>query len=497
MRPPTPRLAALALAALVCLGTRCEPRPAEPRFLRDEQGRALILHGANVSGSAKGDPQRLPWVGPDDVSRLARDWGFDFARYLILWDALEPEPGVYGEAYLDAVAERLDWFHGAGIHVVLDMHQDVYSRKFCCDGAPLWAVRDDGIPFQQRPVWWTNYFTRAVTRAWDHFWAYTDGDHADLQDHFAAVWARVAERFRDHPAVLGYDILNEPYPGTLVSVAELGGSEDPDGPSPFFDSAFFHPFYARVIAAIREVDPDGWIFYEPRYGAPAGGTASYLPRLDDPRAGEDRLAYFPHFYSIAIETGGVYDPEADLAIPRWTANRSAEVDLQDAPLLIGEFGVVDGVQGGAQHLKEVLRMADRITSGWAYWEYNDDGFGFLNGDGSEKKAKLDVLVRAYAQRVAGTPRHQEWDPDTRVLVLAFEPDAGVSAATEIYVPAKRFYPDGFDLTVTPPAYEASWDPERELLSLHTRPEIAGYVVRIRPRAAVGARTAAPAGDRQG
>jgi endoglycosylceramidase len=87
---------------------------------------------------------------------MARDWGFHFARYPILWNALEPEPGICREAHLDAVGERLDWFHAAGIHVVLDAHLDVYSRKSCCDGAPLWAVLDDGIPFPQRPVWWTN-----------------------------------------------------------------------------------------------------------------------------------------------------------------------------------------------------------------------------------------------------------------------------------------------------------------------------------------------------
>ena len=36
--------------------------------------------------------------------------------------------------------------------------------------------------------------TLPVMRAWDNFWDY-EGPHGDLQDHYAAAWARVAERF--------------------------------------------------------------------------------------------------------------------------------------------------------------------------------------------------------------------------------------------------------------------------------------------------------------
>ena len=39
-------------------------RPLPAPFITDAQGRALILHGANVSGSAKNHPERLPWVDP-------------------------------------------------------------------------------------------------------------------------------------------------------------------------------------------------------------------------------------------------------------------------------------------------------------------------------------------------------------------------------------------------------------------------------------------------
>jgi endoglycosylceramidase len=467
------RRPAALLLALGLLGAGCsEPLPRN--FITDEQGRVLILHGANVSGSAKYHPQRHPWVGQADVARLARDFGFNFARYLIFWDAVEPEPGVIDAAYLDAVAERLDWFHAAGIHVVLDMHQDVYSKVFCCDGAPAWAIDDDGEPFEQSSVWWFNYLSPAVIAAFENFFD-VRGQGLWLQDHYGDAWAAVAARFRDHPAVLGYDLINEPSPGSALSF-----DSPPDGTMAAFDRSYLTPFYQRMVGRIREVDPDGWIFYEPVFLVPAGGGRSYVGPLQDPRPGESRIAYFPHLYSIAIEANRVYGP-TDVTIPSWRTSRLVEVAATKTPVLIGEFGLIDSVQNGLAHLRDVLAMADRTTSGWAYWEYNSDAFGFLNPDGSEKP-KAAVLVRSYPQRVAGEPLHIRYDPASRVLELIFA-ERGVPGPTEIYVPESRFYPEGFEVLVSDGegAWQSTWDPEREVLSVWTDPGRANHAVVVRPR----------------
>jgi endoglycosylceramidase len=36
-----------------------------------------------------------------------------------------------------------------------------------------------------------------------------------IQDHFAQFWAQVAQRFKDNPYVLGYELLNEPWAGDV------------------------------------------------------------------------------------------------------------------------------------------------------------------------------------------------------------------------------------------------------------------------------------------
>jgi endoglycosylceramidase len=450
---------------------------SEPTYITDEQGRALILHGLNVSGSAKWDPQRMPFVERADVERMARDWGLNFARFLVTWDGIEDVQGVHDEAYLDRIAERLDWFHDYGIHVVLDMHQDLYGpvdsdgRVFRGNGHPAWSMITDGEPYEPSPYnWFLDYFTPAITRAFDNFWDH-DG-HPELQDHYASAWARIAERFRDHPAVLGYDIMNEPWAGSYMS--------DPDPAA--FDTGPYREFLDRVIAAIRGVDPDGWIFFEPQAYGPNAGLPAYIPVLDDPRPGENRLAYFPHYYSVLVDIFHYYDPEKDDSIEAWRVTRTVESLAQGAPLLIGEWGTGAGVVNFEQYLEDVARMADGATSGWAYWSYDLGGWSPIDPDRNETP-QADILVRAYPQRIAGTPRFIDYDPESRILQLVFSEKPGVSGPTEIFVPRRRFFPEGFDLEVSDRRgrWKAAWDPEREILSLCASPRAAEHQVVVKPR----------------
>jgi endoglycosylceramidase len=437
--------------------------PESPRFITDDQGRALILHGLNVANTCKYPPY-LPWQTREDIERMADDWGFNLARLLVSWAAIEPEMGVFDDAYLDQVAERVDWFAAAGIYVILDMHQDVYGpvdsdgRELFGNGHPAWAYLSDGQPFQLNTLsWFLNYWQPAVMRGFDNLWDYRG--HPELQDHYALTLARLAQRFRDHPAVLGYDIMNEPWAGTLI--------DDPES----FDSGPYRAFLERMIAAIRAVDEDGWIFFEPRAWGPNYGDPSYIGVLDDPREGEERLVYFPHYYSVNVDIFQKYDPESDTSIRDWAESRKLEIDAQRAPMLIGEWGTDPTWTGALEYLQEAARMADSMTSGWAYWSYELGGWSPVDGNRDESPI-ADILVRAYPQRVAGQPIYIDYDPDARRLSLGFEQKQGVTGPTEIYIPADRFFPEGFDLSVSDAegTWSSQWDANRELLSIWTNPE---------------------------
>ncbi len=493
MRLPTMRQVVWLLACGLAAITGCGDSVHE-QFVTDQRGRALILHGVNVTGSAKDDPLRMPWITQQDAQRVASDWGFNLVRFLIFWDAAEPSPGQYDEAYLDRVAERVQWFADAGVYVILDMHQDVYGKydsngqPIGFDGAPPWATRSDGIPNTIEQPWSVNYIHPAVRRVFDNFWN-DPGPDADLQEHYAAMWAHIAARFKGNPMVLGYNLMNEPDAGSAI-YEDFGGGlvVGTLEKSIAFETTKFRSFYARMIAAIRNVDPDGWIFYEPLASPANNGGPSHLGVLSDPRPGESHLAYFPHLYPLAPEVRGSYQPEDTQVLDDWSRERTAEIRAQHGAMFIGEFGVIADAGGDPLgYLRQIMTLADRITSGWAYWSYDrGGGFAIIGSDGSENPP-LNVLVRTYPQRVAGTPEQYFYDPASQFFSLSFTDRPGVSGPTEIYVPARRFYSDGWQLHVSDAdgTWSSTWDADREVLSVTTPQTGRQHYILITPPVACG------------
>jgi endoglycosylceramidase len=144
--------------------------------------------------------------------------------------------------------------------------------------------------------------------------------------------------------------------------------------------------------------------------------------------------------------------------------------------------VLDGYGYGLEHLEEVMEVADSRTSGWAYWAYDrGGGWDLIAFDGSEKD-KVDVLVRTYPRRIAGKPLRYSYQPASRVFELHFADMPGVTGPTVIYLPARRFYPEGWQVTSSDPdgAWSSEWDPDRELLSVTADPAQDRHTISISP-----------------
>src|SRR5207244_10883791 len=137
--------------------------------------------------------------GDDDATFLAGE-GYDVVRVGVIYAGVEPQPGVYDDAYLGQIADTVDTVARHGIVSVLDFHQDMYNERFAGEGWPDWAVQDDGLPNQPNLGFPGNYVGMpAVQRAFDHFWANDPGpDGVGLQDRYAAAWPPAAQRFRGH-----------------------------------------------------------------------------------------------------------------------------------------------------------------------------------------------------------------------------------------------------------------------------------------------------------
>jgi endoglycosylceramidase len=421
------------------------------RWLVDEQGRVVILHGFNMVN--KLPPYRPDAIGFDaDHAAFIAEQGFNTVRLGIIWKALEPEPGTYDDGYLDRIGETVSILGAAGIHVLLDFHQDMYNERFNGQGAPDWAVQDDGIRAWPDIGFPGNYAVmRALWRAYDHFWANDPGPGGvGLQDRYAAAWRHVAERFQDEQAVSGYDIFNEPFPGSaVVRCLRPGGYAA-------FDRRLSE-FSKRVLAAIRQADARRLVFYEPNVLFDYGADTHHAD------LGDQAVGFSFHAYSAAASPGMPHMPVRlqDLA-SRWQEQRVFDLAERHsraagAALLLSEFGATDHLHA----VKRAADLADRNMVSWQYWAYwNRDPCcerpeeGLIHDlaqppSGSNvKEAKLDVLARPYPRAVAGTPRRFAFDHDSGAFQMTYStqtPSGQIVAAgseTEVLLP-ERHYPRGY------------------------------------------------------
>ncbi|GAA1107076.1 cellulase family glycosylhydrolase [Nocardiopsis composta] len=457
-------LAALVLVAgTAASATRIEPGP--PRYLTDDRGRALFLHGFNTSGSAKDDPEHLPWITEDAVQREYEETGTNFVRFLIQWQALEPEQGAYDEEYLDAVAERVGWYADRGYHVLLDMHQDLYGRytspeEHSGNGAPEWATHTDGFPVARQDMWELVYLEPGTVRAFDNFWN-TTGEHPELMESYAAALRHVAERFADEPAVIGYDLMNEPFGGSLQG--------------PAFEAGPLADLYRISIARIREADQDAWLFVEGQAVGVNWGLPSALPHLDDPRDGEPRIVYAPHAYPLPMDLGEPYAGSAkeriDASIEQWSGSVRTTAERLEAPIVLGEFGLDMSGEGATDYVARMLDETDRMAAGRAYWSNDHDGWGPWKDESLAPGPLAETMNRPYPRVVAGHPVEIDFDSEAPALTVRFTEKEGVSGPTELYLPDTVF-PDGYDLSVesagSPAEPDASeWDGELRILSVET------------------------------
>ncbi|UCH36303.1 MAG: cellulase family glycosylhydrolase [Armatimonadota bacterium] len=419
-------------------------------WLMDGHGRVLMLHGVNLGSKT---PPFLPWATRDEVMVL-REWGFNSVRYYITWEAVEPQPGEYDDAFLDKLAERLDWCREAGLRVILDMHQDLYARDYLGgDGAPAWARLDDGLAHEApEGAWFTGYWSPAVQRAFDNFWANKPGPGGvGIQDRFAAMWQHVARRFRDDTNIMGYDILNEPsygedLNGVMAAIAtgavkELGPEAAAavanldfaaisqmiqallkkdaavrvlDYASPLnqkAEQAKLQPFYDRVTAAIRAVDPHHVIFFDPAFGDLSG--TRLLTGLEAPKDAAGRpfanVVFAPHSYDFSTDYLFPYVRE-EAGLRESLGRAKSAGDRMGVPTWFGEWGTwppqserPDGRLLTVDHMD----ACDEMLCGWAYWAYWGPTF--------KDFSLLPLLTRPYPEVIAGIPQ-RIWSTDDGVEV---------------------------------------------------------------------------------
>jgi endoglycosylceramidase len=446
------RLGAGVSAACAAVALACAPPPAgalpslshHGRWLTDPRGRVVILHGVQEWAPTGPLPGPLPYghkvpatigYGPDAARFLSRN-GFNLMRLsLSYW---EYAPGRFDNGYLDGFRRFVDQLDSTGVYSLLDLQQAIYGPYFYeGEGFPSWMVDTNGIASNNAGYPTAYYSDPAENRAWDNFWANQPAsDGVGLEDHLARGWQHLARRFAGTRGLLGYDLLNEPWPSCFNPAGCPGGG---------FDATELSALYRRIVPAIRRVDPNQLLIYEPNllfdFGRQTGVIAPH----------DAHLVFGFHDYCLSGGSPGGSESSACAAEDPEPIRNAISYDQHAGDgLLLGEWGGTSG----PQDIARMVTLADEYMLPWSYWYYGSlVPNPLLPPRGANlNMANLELLVRPYPQLLSGTPTSWSFEPRSKTFTLTYTTRrvAGgrfpAGAESDIFIPELQ-YPHGYHIAV--------------------------------------------------
>lgn len=265
----------------------------------------------------------------DGDFRLMKECGVNFIRvpfnYRLLVD--DNHSGAYLEEGFQLFDRLLSLCAKYEIFAMLDMH---------------------AAPGSQNPDWHSDNPTGAPL-----FW-----QHQVFRQQAAELWGAIAARYRDHPWLMGYDLLNEPAMAKWDALNE---------------------FFTQAIREIRATDKNHVIVLE---GDRFSMDFSGLEVFED-----QQLAIGFHYYPTVWHPD-LLNQDMDDALRREKIAQGLDRIIADAerfgwPLICGEFGYGAADCGGMafamQLLEETIQLLEARSLDWVLWCYKDAGFMGLTG----------------------------------------------------------------------------------------------------------------------
>ncbi len=284
---------------------------------------------------------RDEFITEADVAR-ARELGFTVVRVPFSYRLFEEDlhPGCYegpGFYYLDRLIE---WCRSHNLYVLLDLHAAPGGQN-----ATPPADHAHGYP----GLWF----------------------HRHFQERTIALWEAFARKYKDEPAVMGYDLLNEPITDQL---------HDP-WPNRTLQ---LNTLYRRLIEAIRAIDERHILVLEGNVRQ-SGGIRTLDPDLFADANTMCSFHFYPMFQASSIP--GLAIPEEDLpeveeagpiGVEAMREAMRAEHDFArevNRPMLLGEFGFFSDKPRALQNalVRAQLAVAEEWGFHWTLWPWKDAG----------------------------------------------------------------------------------------------------------------------------
>jgi len=197
------------------------------------------------------------------------------------------------------------------------------------------------------------------------------------QDKLVEVWRRLARRYRGRKCIWAYDILNEPV--------------EPPAGTTGADAVTWPELFARVVRAIREIEPGKPVIFEPGPWGSCGGF-DRIGALELDRVIYSFHMYVPHQFTHQ----GVYGGKTGISYPgvidgrMWNKERLREamlpaIDFQkefNVHIYVGEFSAIRWApdESAYNYLRDCIELFEEYGWDWSYHAYREwDGWSVEHG----------------------------------------------------------------------------------------------------------------------
>lgn len=443
--------------------------------MRDEHGRQRIFRGINICFKKPYNPEKIDNYLTKYLQVLEES-GSNIVRLGITWEILEPKQGHKNDEVIKVLHKFVKACEDNGVCVMLDMHQDLFSRKFFGDGMPKWVIDKSILPKRYMAIWAEGYFyLDCVQRAFNDFWRNKNG----ILDKFTDMWKWYRSQFDDCNNIIGNDFLNEPYitdngrevfckiadgiayenygenlncskyfeknidrAGFIAMATRLAGVVIKNGgPLKLLKTSDDYEQFSRIIKGLEEYTKDfNSEFYQP-----------FIDNLDEAVTKEEftffehnyysnlgipfeiktkkNYVYSPHAYDIFVDSALYNDYSSNNRI-KFITDIIRENQLKmNVPVVFGEWGAGASGTKWIDHVEYVMDIMEQYQWSNVYWGYQWFNPTFTNR-----------INRPYPVAICGDIVEYKTDSKNRTFSMTFvQKDGFDDIENEIYIPKKGIY----------------------------------------------------------